>query len=74
MGDGYWVSYRFWGIGKGGAKGGGVGKRVGEWEKRYEGCWVLCFLCVFECISVVVEGAYVRDFRELELCTVSTVG
>jgi hypothetical protein len=32
-------------------------------------------LCVFGCVStVVVEGACVRDFRRLEVCTVGTVG
>jgi hypothetical protein len=44
---------------------------VGE---TYEGSWVLWPLCVFGCISVVVEGACVRDFRRLVLCTVGTVG
>jgi hypothetical protein len=31
-------------------------------------------LCVFHCISVVVEGAYVRDCRVLGFCKVGIVG
>jgi hypothetical protein len=34
----------------------------------------LWLLCVFGWISVVVEGACVRDCRGLGLCTVGTVG
>jgi hypothetical protein len=52
-----------------------VSKGVDGWGNRYGCCWVLWPLCVFGCISVaVVEGACVRDCRELELCTVVTVG
>jgi hypothetical protein len=29
---------------------------------------------VFGCISIVVEGAFVRDYRGLGLCTVGIVG
>jgi hypothetical protein len=45
-----------------------------EWRKRYGDCWVFWPLYVFWCISVVVEGAWVRDCRGLGLCTVGTVG
>jgi hypothetical protein len=31
-------------------------------------------LCVFGCISVVIEGACVRDCRDLGLCKVGAVG
>jgi hypothetical protein len=31
-------------------------------------------LCVFGCISVVMEGACVRDCRNLGLCKVGVVG
>jgi hypothetical protein len=41
----------------------------------YGGCWVLWPFCVFGCISVaVVEGAYIRDCRELGLYIIGTVG
>jgi hypothetical protein len=40
-----------------------VGKGI-VWGKRCGGCWALWPLCMFKCIStVVVEGAYVRDYR-----------
>jgi hypothetical protein len=43
-------------IGKGGTE---KGRCVGE----VMGCWVLWPLCVFGCVSVVVEGACIRDYR-----------
>jgi hypothetical protein len=53
----------------------GMGKGVVWPGKMFGGCWVLWPLCVFGYISdVVVEGACVRDFRGLGLCTVGTVG
>jgi hypothetical protein len=51
------------------------GECVGGWGKRYVGCWVLWPLCVLGYIPiVVVEGACIRDCRELGLCIVGTVG
>jgi hypothetical protein len=38
------------------------------------GYWFLWSLCVFGCISVVVEGACVKDCRGLGLYTVGIVG
>jgi hypothetical protein len=61
-------------IDKGGTKKGG-GNGVGGWGKMYGVCWVLWPFCVFGCISVaVVEGAYIRDCRELGLYIIGTVG
>jgi hypothetical protein len=37
------------------------------------GFWGLC-VCVFGCISVVVEGACVRDCRGLGLCKDGIIG
>jgi hypothetical protein len=38
------------------------------------GCWFLWSLCIFGCISLVVEGACVRDYGGLGLCKVGIVG
>jgi hypothetical protein len=61
-----------WGIGNGGTK--MVVREKGLVGVRYGGCQVLWPLCVFRYISVVVEGACVRDCRGLGLCIVGTVG
>jgi hypothetical protein len=69
-----WLKIESWVIGKGGTKregrkwGGCVGEKV--WE-------LLSFVALvcFECISTaVVEGACVRDYKGLRVCTVGTVG
>jgi hypothetical protein len=52
---------------------GEVGSGVGEWRRQCGGCWFLWSLCVFRCIYVVLQGAFVRDFRDLGLCKVGIV-
>jgi hypothetical protein len=51
-----------------------VGSGVDEWGKQCGGYWFLLSFCVFGCISVVVEGACVRDCRGLGFCKVGIVG
>jgi hypothetical protein len=53
---------------------GEVGSGVGEWGKHCSDCWFLWSFCVFGCISVVVEGAFVRNCRGMGLCKVGVVG
>jgi hypothetical protein len=54
---------------------GEVGSGVGVWRKHCGGCWFFWSLYVFGCISVVVvEGACVRDCRDLGLCKVGILG
>jgi hypothetical protein len=61
-----------WVIGKGGSK--RRGQKRGEWVGK-EKWGLLGFVAlVCGCISVVVEGACVRDCRGLGLCQVGTVG
>jgi hypothetical protein len=67
-----WLDIEIWVIGKGGTKK-GAGNRGGCVAVVYGCLWVLLPLCMFWCISVVVEGAYVRNYRWLGLCTVGTV-
>jgi hypothetical protein len=51
-----------------------IGWEVG-WVSGGEAVLDFLVLCVFRCISVVVvEGAFVRDFRGLGLCKVAIVG
>jgi hypothetical protein len=40
-----------------------AGSGMGKWGKQYRVCGFLWFLSVFGCISVVVEGACIRDCR-----------
>jgi hypothetical protein len=56
------------------AQKGEVGSGVGEWEKQCRDCGFLWSLCVFGCISIVVEGACVRNCRGMGLCKVGKVG
>jgi hypothetical protein len=68
--NGYWTSYRFWGIGKCGTKR-GVRKRgwVGVGSVMQVAVFValVCGWVYFFCCSAV---ACVKDFRGLGLCTI----
>jgi hypothetical protein len=65
----------FWELVKVALKAGRGGKMIGEWGKMCGGFWVLWLLCVFGFIFVVVvEGACVRECRDLGSYTVGTVG